>query len=502
MESDKNLVIGIDASTTACKAVIWNLHGQQISIGRCEIPLSSLKPTWHEQSAPDWWDALCKAISSATEDIDLNHLAGVCICPQRETFVPVDRDGHPLRHAILWMDNRAQAYLPEIEKALPEFHTITGKPLTGNLTVPKILWLRENEPDIFTQTDKFLDVAAYLNFYLTGIFGTGWSIAGPTGLFDMRVGRWSEDVLQLLDIQTNQLPTAFQTGSIIGHITEVAAQECNLPVGLAVIAGVGDGQSGGLGVKITSPGECYVSLGTSVVSGTFSESYVTDIAYRTMYAGIPDACSLETVILGGTYTIDWFMDNFSGGYPISHFEQEITELPPGADGLVLVPYWNGVLTPFRDPAASGIVVGWQGHHRAAHLYRAILEGIAYELRLHFEGVEASLKQAIDRVILIGGGSKSDVWCQIISDVTGKEMHRADVSEATSLGAGILAAYGVGIFDSIQDAANIMGAETETMFLPDPQQYKTYSRLYEDVYRHLFVNLQPLIRQLSWKPDRE
>lgn len=495
-QQNKDLIIGIDASTTGCKVAIWNFQGEQVASGRCEILLLKPNPDWYEQSAQDWWCALQQALAEATTQIDIAQLAGICISPQRETFVPVDESGHPLRNAILWMDNRASAFLPEIKKTIPEFHRMTGKPLSGNLTVLKILWLRENEPKIFAQTYKYLDVAAYLNFYLTGNYATGWGIADPTGLFDMEQNGWSEEMLQFLQLRVSQLPAVHPAGAIIGQVTEAASLACSLPVGLPVIVGVGDGQSGGLGLKVTRPGECYLSLGTSVVSGTYTETYVTDLAFRTMVAGIPQAYSLETVILSGTYLIDWFMDHFSSGKSLAHFEDELNQLPPGPGDLLLVPYWNSALTPYWDSTASGMILGWKGHHSAVHLYQAILEGIAYELRLHFEGVESATQHAINNLMVMGGGSQSDHWCQILADVTGKEIRRADVTEATTLGAVILAAYGIGAFDSIRAAALAMGAEAQTTFSPHPQRYARYSKVYAEVYRHLFPNLQPLIGRLA------
>jgi sugar (pentulose or hexulose) kinase len=500
MDVEKDLVIGIDASTTGCKAIIWTHQGEQIASGRCEINQLNPKIDWHEQSALDWWQALRKATSMAIADIDSGRIAGVCICPQRETFVPVNDRGRPLRNAISWMDNRARSLLPKIESLVPSFHKITGKPLSGNLTVLKILWLKENEPDVFVQTNKFLDVAAYLNFLLTGNYATGRGIADPTGLFDMRQDCWADEILRMLNVRASNFPIPNLAGTVIGKVSRTASQECNLPDDVLVIAGVGDGQAGGLGCNITKPGECYLSLGTSVVMGIYADTYVTDIAFRTMYAGIPDGYSLETVILGGTYTIDWFMNNFSGGYAISHFDKEIQNLPPGPGDLILVPYWNGVLAPYWDSTASGIILGWRGHHDAVHLYRAILEGIGYELRLHLEGAEAALSQSINRVVVLGGGSKNNIWCQIIADITGKEICTVDVAEATSLGAGILAAYGTGIFDSIKDAACNMSARIQTSFLPDHQRHHHYSRLYKDVYRDLFPNLQSLSKHLAREID--
>jgi sugar (pentulose or hexulose) kinase len=493
----QNLVIGIDVSTTACKAIIWDLQGNPVAEGRAEIPLRKPQANWHEQSAEEWWTALKQSLRQASAQIDRGQLAGLCICPQRETFVPVDESGNPLRNAILWMDERASGLLPFIEENLgPEkFHQITGKPLSGNLTIAKILWLREHELEVFTRTHKFLDVAAYLNHKLTGEYATGWGIADPTGLFDMQRDQWSASILGYLGLQTEQLPIAYPAGTVIGEVTPDTAQTCGLPVGLPVIAGLGDGQAAGLGANITQAGQAYLSLGTSVVSGTYSENYITTLAFRTMY-GIPGAYSLETVLLGGTYTLDWFMENFSGGRSVEQLEAEIREIPPGSEGLMLVPYWNSAMNPYWDATASGITIGWRGYHGPAHLYRAILEGISFELRLHFEGVESAMNARIEHLIAMGGGSHSDLWCQMIADVSGKSIQRAKVNQATTLGAGILAAMGTGLGSNIRETAQSMTRDPEKTFVPDSRRHDLYGRLYDRIYVDLFPILKEYLSRLS------
>ena len=495
---EKDLVIGVDASTTGCKAIVWDLQGVPVAQGRAEIPLLRPRPEWHEQDARDWWGALFQSLRIAMSEVDPDRLAGLCISPQRETFVPVDPRGNPLRNAILWMDVRARSLLPDLESAIGarRFHEVTGKPLSGNLTVLKILWLCQNEPEIYASTSKFLDVAAYLNFKLTGAWGTGWGIADPAGLFDMRGNCWSEEILAFLGLNQHHMPPCYPAGSVVGKVSASAADECSLPPGLPVVVGLGDGQAGGLGLNITHPGECYLSLGTSVVSGTYSERYCTDRAFRTMLAGVPGGYSLETVILGGTYTIDWFMKYFGSGSSLEQHENTIRILPPGSEGLVLVPFWNSALNPFWDPKASGLVLGWRGHHTPSHLYRAILEGIAYELRRHLEGVRSALGMEINRLVVMGGGSESDLWCQIIADVTGLTLNRTDSTEATALGAGVIAACGTGLFADFRSAAEQMTGVLRDRFQPVPKVHHQYSRLYQEVYKDLFPAIQSLSARLA------
>lgn len=515
---EEALVLGIDASTTACKAVVWDMQGRAVAEGRAPLPLLKPRPLWHEQPAGAWWDALVTAIRAAIAGRpDLpSRIAGLCIAPQRETFVPVDRAGMPLRHAILWMDERAGDLLPRIaaEYGAERIHAETGKPLSGNLSLPKIAWLRKHEPETFALTAKFLDVAAFLIHRLTGEYRSGWGCVDPMGLFDMRHDAWDGSLLSYLGIMVDQMPEALPPGAVVGTLTSAAATACGLTAGLPVIAGVGDGQAGGLGVGIVAPGQVYLNLGTSVITGTMTNHPVTDRTFRTMYGGAPGTYSLETVLLGGTYTVTWFIETFMGARGdeasalLERFDASLDRTPPGAEGLLLVPYWNSVMNPYWDAAASGIVVGWRGIHTAEHVYRAILEGIAFELRLHAEGVAAALQRAVAHYTAMGGGARSRRWQQILADVTGVPVEADAVTEAAALGAGMLAAAGVGLFASVREAVEAMGSQrareqrsegvwdSEVVAVPDAGRYARYTALYEDVYRGLFPALQPGLDKLT------
>jgi xylulokinase len=317
-----DLVIGLDCSTTASKAVVWDSQGNAVAEGRGPLPILTPHPGWHEQPADDWWQATCQALRQVVNLVDGQRVAALCITHQRETFVPVDESGLPVRPGILWMDERAGPLLPSLAElwGKESFHCLTGKALSANLTVAKIAWLREHEPETVARVAKYLDVAAFLIHRLTGLYRTGWGCADPSGMFDMTRNAWAESLLRPIGVRTEQLPEAFPPGAILGNVTATAAGATGLPAGLPVVAGVGDGQSGGLGVHITQPGQAYLTLGTSVVSGTFSEQYVVDPAFRTMYGGLRGTYLLEAPLLGGGYTIQWFMERFAGATSQAVFE--------------------------------------------------------------------------------------------------------------------------------------------------------------------------------------
>ena len=498
------LVIGLDCGTSACKALVWDNLGNAVAKGYSSLPIVTPQPGWHEQSAESWWITTVLALRQAASQVDGRRLKALCIAHQRETFVPVDEQGCPISNAILWMDERARDLLPDLERSFgrQDFQQQTGKRLSINLTLSKIAWLRQNQPDIFARTAKFLDVHAFLIHQLTGFYSTSWGCADPTGLFDTQNKLWARSILDQVGIRFDQLPDVYPPGTVLGTLTPSAAEACGLPAGLPVVAGIGDGQASGLGVNITEPGDAYLSLGTSVISGTYSDHYTLNAAFRTMSGGIPGSYLLETVLLGGGYTLAWFLEKMAAkpGQDIvklqEFYDQSASAVPPGSEGLVVVPYWNSVLGPYWDPSASGIIVGWRGFHQLQHLYRAILEGIAFEQRLYTLGVEKALGQLVGRYIAIGGGSQSELWDQIIADITGKPVFRSTTTEAAALGAGILAAGAAGLYADARQAARKMTHLLPRSFEPNSSHHSFYTHLFEEVYRPLFPALQPYLDRLT------
>jgi sugar (pentulose or hexulose) kinase len=501
----ESLVVGVDSSTTACKAIGWNPSGQAVGEGRASYPTLQPEPTWYEQDAEVWWTSLCAALKELLRKIEPAQLEALCITNQRESFVPVDEEGRPLRNAILWNDERCLRQLYFLEKVVggERLHTITGKPLSMTPALPKMIWLVQNEPDVVSRCQKFLEPHAFLVRRLTGEYRTSLASADPMGLVDMKARKWSEDLIRELGFKGEQFPELAEPGEIVGRISTDAASATGLPVGLPVVAGGGDGQCAGLGTNVTGPDRAYLIMGTAVIGGAFSQEYRTDRAYRTLNAPIPGVFYLETCLKGGVFTVGWFIERFASELnkpwlslsPEELLERAAAEIPPGSLGLMLVPYWHNVMSPYWDPAASGITVGWHGAHGPAHLYRAILEGIAFEQRLAGNGLMEALDHPFKEYAILGGGSKSNLWCQIMSDITGLRIVRSATTEATCLGAGILAAAESGWYRDIYAAAEAMTSASDS-FEPDRERGRIYERLYTEVYRFLFPAVQPLVDRLT------
>jgi len=496
-----DLVLGIDCSTTASKAVAWDRAGRAVAEGRAPLEILSPQPGWGEQRADAWWEATVAAVRAVLAQAAPGRVAALCVTHQRETFVPVDAAGRPLRHGILWLDERSRAQLAALDHRIGHaaLHRLTGRPPSLTQSLPKLLWLVEHEPDVAARAARIVDVHAFLVHRLTGGWATSLASADPMGIVDMARGAWAEEVIGEIGLRPDQFCRLVPPGADLGVVSEAAAAATGLAAGTPVIAGAGDGQAACLGAGVAAPGRAYVNLGTAIAGGTVADRYLTDLAYRTCRGAIPGSFVLESVLRGGTATVSWFVDHWAdprlGPAPYDEYEALAAELPPGAGGLLLVPYWNNVMNPYWDPLATGITVGWTTAHRRHHLYRAILEGIAFEHRLAMEAIAASSGHAIGDHVVLGGGSRSPLWCQILADVLGAPVARARSADATNLGAGVLAAVGAGWYPDPATAAAAMTGTTDR-FTPRPAARSAYDRLFREVYRPLFPAVQPLLDRLS------
>ena len=499
----RDLVIGIDCSTTAAKAVVWDPAGRAIAEGRATFELSSPQPGWGEQNPEDWWTATRTAIRRAAQSVDARRIAALSVTHQRESFACVTEDGQPLRPAMLWLDTRAVAEVAEL--GTERVHRVTGKPPNPTPAWYKLAWLRRHEPETLDRTERVVDVQAYLVHRLTGHWRTCWASADPLGVLDMQTFDYDDELLDAVGLHRGQMAEVHEPGAVLGEIAAGLADELSVPAGLPVVAGVGDGQSAGLGVGLVEPGTAYVNLGTGLVSGSYSETYETGMEFRVLSGAVPRTYVFETLMGGGTYNVSWFVERIGGvdsrslGLDLSAeqiLETAAAQIPPGSDRLLTLPYWSGALTPYWDPNARGTVVGLAGRHGKAHLYRSLLEGMAFEQRLLYEGAEPKLAKPLEKLVVLGGGSRSAVWCQIMADVLRRPLLVAREPESTCLGSGMLAAAAVGLHPSIREAAVAMSG-TGAEYVPGEARAQ-YDHYY-GIYRQLYPRLQGVFAELAAGP---
>lgn len=497
----RDYVIGIDSSTTASKAVVWNAQGVAIAEARATYETSQPQPGWGEQNAEDWWVATKRALARVVQSVDSARIGAIAVTHQRETFVCLDRNAQPLRPAMLWLDARA---VREVEEhGTDDVHRITGKP--ANLTPAwyKLLWLRANEPETLERARHIVDVQGFLNHRLTGEWVTSYGSADPLGVIDMTTFDYSDELLAIAGLSRDQFCRLVAPGDVVAGITDELADELNIPRGTPVVAGLGDGQSAQLGTGAIVPGRGYLNMGSGFVAGTYSEEYSYSKAYRVLSAGAPGGYTFETFIGGGTFNLQWFVNKFAGVDPralgLELSPEQVLEtaaalLPPGADGLMILPYWTGALTPFWDHHARGAMIGLTGAHGKSHVYRALLESIAFEQRFLTEGAESALSAPVRELIVLGGGSKSRVWCQIMADVLQRDIDVVREAESTCLGAGMLAAVAAGLHPDIHTAAREMSG-VGAHFEPDPKRVPIYDELF-GVYRGIYPALRGIFPGLA------
>ena len=496
----KDLVVGIDSSTQSTKVIAWTKTGEFVAEGRSPIDLLNPRLYWFEQNSRDWWDSCRAALKQLMDQVDPARIAGISISNQRETVAFVDDDGRDIRPSMVWLDERSRKQVQEVSSQIGGdiIHDITGRPVDITPVLYRLVWLKENEPQKFEQTRKFVDVQAYLVYKLSGQWQTGWFSADPMGYFDIRKKKYSSELLNYLGLSVDRFPQAFAPGTQIGCITEKAARQTGLPSEMPIFAGGGDGQCAGLGTACITPDQAYINLGTAVVSGVWSPQCRNSKAWRTEISPTGEGYILETSLRSGAFLINWFVDQFLPGDRsekdfFKKLEQEAQNIPIGSDGLITLPYWSGVMNPHWNSNGRGCFIGLCGDHTPVHLYRSILEGMCLDQAQATSGVEKETGMRIERFVAIGGGASSPLWTQMLADSTGKVVAISDTVEASALGAAIIAAYGVGWFSSFNDAARAMGGRTRTV-VPNPKVQPFWNELLE-IYRPVFSNNEQTFNDL-------
>eukprot|EP01037_Dinobryon_pediforme_P010657 gene10657-10728_t len=493
----QDLVVGIDSSTSATKAIAWDRNGRAVAEGRASIPLSNPQPGYFEQDPMDWWRSTVTALKQLTSQIDPARIAGLAISNQRETFGLFTDAGEAVRPGLVWLDDRAtqQQHAFGALFGADRIREITGKPLDVIPCLYRMIWLKEHEPEAIEKADHFAEVHAYLTFRLTGQWLSSTASADPTGMLDMRNGTWSNEVLTAAGLPVRLMPELRRPGVQLGKVTAAAAQVTGLRPETPLIAGGGDGQCAGTGAGVLGAGRGYINLGTAVVAGIYSPVYAHDLGFRTETAISEEGYIFETCLRSGTFLVDWLTREMMGVAQadktrfLAQIESEAAASPIGAGGVMLLPFWQGSMTPHWDSAARGVIAGLSGSTRRGDLYRALLEGIALDLVASMTKAMAFTGQSVDRFLAIGGGAASNVFLQIIADTLDRPIDRSEANEASSLGAAMAAAKGVGWFAAISEAAAAMGGRAVKTFTPDQGRvaaYRALAGVYDDLWPLLSV----------------
>lgn len=513
------LILAIDNGTQSVRALLFDIAGNLVGKGKQEIePYFSEHPGWAEQHPEYFWQQLghaCARVWQAT-DARPEQVVGVTVTTQRGTVVNLDRDGHPLRPAILWLDQRHAAVNGPLPGPWGWLFRLTRLEDTVNRFRERAQanWIAQNQPDIWRRTHKYLLLSGYLNYRLTGQYrdSTGSQVGYLP--FDYRRQRWAgtRDFKWLaLPVTRDMLPELVPPGATLGHLTPDAAKHLGLPAGLPVVAAASDKACEILGSGGLAPDIGCMSYGTTATINTTSRRYVEPVRLMPPYPSArPGHYSTEVMIYRGFWMVSWFKREFGlreqklaeqrGVEPEALFDELIREIPAGSMGLMLQPYWSpGVRQP--GPEAKGAIIGFGDVHTRAHIYRAILEGLAYALREGKERIEKRSGVPIRRLRVAGGGSQSDAALQLTADIFGVPAERPHTYETSGLGAAIDAAVGLGLHPDFPTAVAAMTRVRDT-FQPDPEAHALYDRLYREVYLAMYPRLQPIylrIREITGYP---
>lgn len=494
-EKTGDLVIGLDSSTTGTKAFVFDRKGIIIAQTSEAIPLYSPQPNYYEQNPDDWWSSAKIVLRKITNRINSDQIAAISIANQRETFVPLTSNGKNLRPAIIWLDERCKDQVEPFSKKIGQnkIHSITGKPPDYAPVVYRLAWMKKYEPALYKKISMVCDVHSWLSLKLTNTFKTSWASADPLGLFEIKTKSWSSLILNELKLSKNKFPITVRPGSAIGNITKEASKQTGLSTKTLVIAGGGDGQVAGLGANALIPARAYLNLGTAVVAGIFGSQYRVSKSFRTMCACSENGYYYECSLRAGTFSIDWFIKNILRINPLKQpgiykqLEKEAKQIPTGSEDLLFLPYLCGAMNPYWDINARGIFTGFSSSHHRGHLFRSILEGIAFEQLFAISAVEKAIGTMVRELVAIGGGTSSNLWCQILADVTGKKICLPKNTNSSALGAGIAAAVGAGWFSSFGTAAKEM-IGTEQVIKPIHKNHKKYQQLFK-TYKKLYPVLK-------------
>ena len=481
-------VAALDLGTTGCRTYIFDLAGSIISSDYQEWESFYPQPSYVEQDANLWWESIKKTTEGAIKKsgIDISEIVSLSVTNQRETIVPIDRDGNTLHNALVWQDRRTTDQVDFIKSkiGIDKIYRTTGLTIDPYFSATKILWFKDEKPEIYQKTHKFLLVSDYIIYKLTGKFYTDHSNASRTMLFDINRFKYSEDIASELEIDLDKMPEAIESGVEIG---EINTEEILFDKKTLVVSGAGDQQSAALGVGVVSPGKVKLTTGTGSFMLAYLEKPNFDPNKRVLCSchAIPGVWVQEASIFTTGAFLRWFRDELGNEEsriaeeqnqdPYVILTEEAEKSPIGANMLLAIPHLVGAGAPHWNPYARGLIYGLSLGHKRRDIVRSILEGVAFEVKKNIE-VFSELGIIPQELKLTGGGSRSDFWNQIYSDVLGITCVRNVIEEATSLGAAILAATGAGLFSDVVSAAENI-CKVDKKWIPDINRQNIYSKIY-------------------------
>ena len=502
-------LLGVDIGTSGTKTVLFDEAGNTVASAVEEYPLYQPNVGWAEQDPEDWWMATYTTIKQVVSKSGINaaEIKGIGLSGQMHGAVLLDQNNNVLRKAIIWCDQRSFAECDQITSTIGKERLIeiTANPALTGFTASKILWVRNNEPQIYEKVKKILLPKDYIRFKLTGEFATEVSDASGMQLMDIPARKWSDEVLGKLSIERSMLGELYESQEVTGKVNKDASLLTGLEVGTIVVGGAGDQAAGAIGNGIVRPGVVSSTIGTSGVVFAFSQNVSIDPLGRvhTFCHAVPNTWHIMGVTQGAGLSLKWFRDNFCIEEkrtaelmkvdPYMLMDKEAEKVNAGCSGLIYLPYLMGERTPHLDPNAKGVFFGLSAKHEKQDMIRSVMEGVVYSLKDCLEIIK-EMGVDVSEVRASGGGGKSPLWRQMQADVFGTEITTINSSEGPALGVALLAGVGAGVYSNITEACDVV-IKVKTRQEADNQLNSEYTKFY-NIYKRLYKSLKSDFADLS------
>lgn len=498
-------MLAIDIGTSSCKVAVFDKGGELIDSESNFYDVYYPRKGWAEQNPEEWWRAVCTSLQDiiARGRFDVSEIKGVGIDGQSWSAIPVNKDGSVLANTPIWMDTRAKEITARLNKQLggKKFFDISGNTLNPSYSLPKILWMKEQMPDVYKKTYKFLQSNSYIVYKLTNVFSQDISQSYGYQCFDMKKGIMDEQICEEVGLDIDKIPKISKCHEVVGLIDERGSFETGLPVGIPVVAGGLDAACGALGVGVILDGETQEQGGQAGGMSICLDKYKADPKLILSYHVVPDKWLLQGGTVGGAGVPKWFLNHFgevekqnaitNNTNPYYEMDLLAEKTPVGAEGMIFLPYMAGERSPIWNPNAKGVFYGVDFTKTRGHFIRAIEEGVAFSLNHNLKVAEdAGVK--IKNLRAMGGAANSELWLQIKADITNKEIVVPSSDTATTLGAAILAGVGVGIYKDFEEAINKI-VVIKKVFKPNKGNVKTYKTNYSK-YISLYKQLEILMTE--------
>ena len=487
------VALGIDVGTTGARVVAVDETGAVVGVHSADYPLLTPRPQWTEQDPAQWWRAVTQVLGGLAM-ID-HEIVGIGLTGQMHGSVFLDARGEVIRPALLWNDQRTGRQCEEITERVgaSRLVEITGNPALTGFQAPKVLWLRDEEPENDSRVAHVLLPKDYVRYRLTGELATDASDAAGTLFMDLAGRSWSTEILGALDVPSEWLPPIFEGPEPTGVLTDDLANDLGLPPGIAVAAGGGDNAAAAIGTAVTDEGLMSSSIGTSGVLFAHAEAPSIDPSGRihAFAHAVPKKYCLLAVTLSAGGSLRWWRDVTGRSY--DELVAEAETVPPGSEGLVFLPHLTGERTPHMDPRASGVFIGLTTRHTRAHMTRALMEGVVFSLR---DGIEImrGLGVAPTEIRAVGGGTSAPLWLRLQADIYEATVHRLVIEEGAGYGAALLGHVAAGTFSTVEEATEVVRT-IQDVTEPDPARVAAYDAAYA-IYRDLYAVMKDEMHRLS------